>query len=228
MKTTILFLILVTGFMSLNSFAAGRDLASISHALRVEHAKELMGTGYKKSVVAKFDKKFQKKNQKEIEKHIYEVVKNRLPKKFQWKSYSVAKTIIEESNKHSLDPYFVMAVIAGESSFNPLAKGPVGEIGMMQLRPATGEWMSKILKTKWRGDKSLQDPVTNIKLGTAYLSWLRAKFERQGQLYLAAYNMGPKAVRNAVSRDVYPKDYPIHVMKRYIAFYKEIGEKKKI
>lgn len=207
--------------MSLNSFAS-RDLASVRHTIRVEHAKELMGTSYKKSVVAKFEKK------KNIDKHIFEVVKERLPKKHKWKAYSVARTIIEESHKRALDPYFVMAVISGESSFNPVAVGPVGEIGMMQLRPSTGEWMAKIIKMKWRGDKTLQDPISNIKLGTAYLSWLRSKFEGHGQLYLAAYNMGPKAVKNAVSRDVYPKDYPIHVMKRYIAFYKEISAKKKI
>jgi soluble lytic murein transglycosylase-like protein len=220
MKTQILFLILVTGLMSFNSFAS-RDLASVRQTLRVTHAKELMGTSYKKSVVAKFEQK------KDIEKNIYEVVKNRLPKKFQYKAYSVARTIIEESSKNSLDPYFVMAGVSGESSFNPLAVGPVGEIGMMQIRPSTGEWMSNILKTKWRGAKSLQDPVTNIKLGTAYLAWLRSKFDGHGQLYLAAYNMGPKSVKNAVSRNVYPKDYPIHVMKRYIAFYKDIGAKKK-
>ena len=221
MKTQFLFLILVTGMMSFNSFAS-RNLASVRQALRVEHAKELMGTSYKKSVVAKFEKK------QNIEKNIYDVVRNRLPKKFKWKAYSVARTIIEEASKNSLDPYFVMAVISGESSFNPLAVGPVGEIGMMQLRSSTGEWMSKILKTKWNGDKTLQDPIANIKLGTAYLAWLRNKFEGHGQLYVAAYNMGPKSVKNAVSRNVYPKDYPIHVMKRYIAFYKEIGAKKKI
>lgn len=207
--------------MSLNTFA-GRDLASVRRTLRVEHAKELMGKNYKRSVVAKFE------NKQNIEKNIHEVVKNRLPKKFKYKAYSVARTIIEESHKNSLDPYFVMAVISGESSFNPHAIGPVGEIGMMQIRLTTGEWMSKILKTKWQGEKSLQDPIQNIKLGTAYLAWLRNKFEGHGQLYLAAYNMGPKSVKNAVSRNVYPKDYPIHVMKRYIAFYKEMGSKKKI
>lgn len=119
-----------------------------------------------------------------------------------------------------------MAVISGESSFNPLAKGPVGEIGMMQIRPSTGKWMCGLMKKKWRGDKILRDPVENIKIGVAYLSWLRAKFAGNGQLYLAAYNMGPKSVKNAVSRNVYPKDYPIHVMKRYIAFYKDIGKQK--
>lgn len=179
-----------------------------------------MGNSYKKSIVSKFEQR------KDIEKNIYKIVNERLPKAFKYKAHTVAKTIIDESSKHSLDPYFVMAVISGESSFNPLAIGPVGEIGMMQIRPTTGEWISGVMKTKWRGEDSLRDPVQNIKLGVAYLSWLRSKFQGHGQLYLAAYNMGPKSVKNAVSRNVYPKDYPIHVMKRYIAFYKEIGRKK--
>jgi soluble lytic murein transglycosylase len=132
------------------------------------------------------------------------------------------KTIIREAAKHSLDPYFVMAVISGESSFNPQAKGPVGEIGLMQLRPTTGEWMAKKMKMKWRGHRTLLNPVENIKLGTQYLSWLRSKFDNQSQLYLAAYNMGAKSVRNALARSIRPKDYPRHVMKRYLAYYKKI------
>lgn len=216
-------LILVLLFVSTNVFSssvASRSLASVRHTNRIEHAKELMGPGYKKSIVSRFEKK------RDIEKNIYNVVKERLPKAYKSRAHDVAKTIIEEANEYSLDPYFVMAVISGESSFNPLAVGPVGEIGMMQIRPSTGKWMAGLLKTKWRGDKSLRDPVTNIKLGVAYLSWLRSKFAGNGQLYLAAYNMGPKSVKNAVSRNVYPKDYPIHVMKRYIAFYKDIGKQK--
>ncbi len=203
--------------MTGNSYAS-RSLASVRRTLRVEHARELMGTSFKKSVVSKHVVRM------DFEKKIYAVVKSRLPKKYAGQASSVAKTIIEESSKHSLDPFFVMAVISGESSFNPLAVGPVGEIGMMQIRPATGQWMSKIVKTKWNGEKTLRDPVQNIKLGTAYLAWLRNKFEGHGQLYVAAYNMGPRSVKKAVSRNVYPKDYPIHVMKRYIAFYKDMGK----
>jgi soluble lytic murein transglycosylase len=179
-----------------------------------------MGQSYKKSIVSKFEKK------QDLEMNIFKIVGERLPNAYKSKASPIARTIIDESARHSLDPYFVMAVISGESSFNPLAIGPVGEIGMMQIRPMTGKWMSEILKTNWKGDDSLRDPVKNIKLGVAYLSWLRTKFQGHGQLYVAAYNMGPKAVKKAVSRDVYPKDYPIHVMKRYIAFYKEIGKKK--
>lgn len=201
--------------MTTHASGNSRSLASI----RAEHARELMGDSYNRSIVSRLEDKH------DLVKNIFRIVKERLPKDYKSKATSIANAIINESKKNSLDPYFVMAVISGESSFNPVAIGPVGEIGMMQIRPSTGKWMSDIVKSKWQGDITLRDPVANIKLGVAYLSWLRNKFEGHGQLYLAAYNMGPRAVKNAVSRDVYPKDYPIHVMKRYISFYKEIGRK---
>jgi soluble lytic murein transglycosylase len=217
---TLLFIILLTGTFMVQANTPGRSLASVHHSLRVEHARELMGPRYKKSIVSRFE------HNNGFEQNIYEVVEKRLPKTFKSKATLIASTIIEEANKNSLDPYFVMAVISGESSFNPNAVGPVGEIGLMQIRLATGKWMAQIVKSKWDGEKTLRDPVANIKLGVAYLSWLRAKFEGHGQLYLAAYNMGPKSVKNAVSRNVFPKDYPIHVMKRYIAFYREMDLQK--
>jgi soluble lytic murein transglycosylase len=221
MKKLILTLMFVSGTVTANTETNSRSLASVRHSMRIEHARELMGNSYKKSIVSKFE------NRLDIEKNIFTVVNERLPKIFKPRANAIAKAIIDESTNHSLDPYFVMAVISGESSFNPLIIGPVGEIGLMQIRPTTGEWISKIIKAEWKGESTLKDPVKNIKLGVAYLSWLRNKFQGHGQLYVAAYNMGPKSVKKAVSRNVYPKDYPIHVMKRYIAFYKEIGRPEK-
>lgn len=193
-----------------------RSLASIKQDIRVDHARELLGKRYKKSIVSKFEA------HKGLEKNILATVTERLPKKFKNKAQNVTETIIKEAAKHGLDPYFVMAVISGESSFNPLAIGPVGEIGMMQIRPTTGEWMAKKVKMKWNGEKTLRDPIANIKLGTAYIAWLREKFDNHSQLYLAAYNMGARSVNKALAKNVWPKDYPKHVMKRYLAFYKSI------
>ena len=181
---------------------------------RITHARELMGSRYPSSVVAKA-------KTEGFEKNLLKAVQKGLPKAFKNKAASITKTIISESEKYQLDPYFLMAVIAGESSFNPLARGPVGEIGLMQIRASTGKWMAEKIKMKWRGKMTLKDPVSNIKLGAAYLAWLREKFEGQSQLYLAAYNMGPKSVKNALGKNIWPKDYPRHVMKRYLAFYRQ-------
>lgn len=209
--------ILSTSVFAKGPTTAARGLASIKQSVRVDHARELLGNRYKKSVVSRHE------FQKDMELNILATIQKRLPKAFKPQARGVATAIIKESSRHGLDPYFVMAVISGESSFNPIAKGPVGEIGMMQLRSSTGKWMAKIINMKWNGDKTLRDPVTNIKLGTAYLAWLRKKFDNHGQLYLAAYNMGPTSVRQALGKNIRPKDYPIHVMKRYIAFYKDMG-----
>jgi soluble lytic murein transglycosylase len=217
MKTYILItLSLVASSLSFGGVDVSRSLASIKQSVRVDHARELLGSRYKKSIVSTFEKS------KVLEKNILATVTKRLPKKYKTQAKAVTEAIIKEASAQGLDPYFVMAVISGESSFNPLAIGPVGEIGMMQIRPATGEWMAKKIKLAWKGDKTLRDPIANIKLGTAYLAWLREKFSNQSQLYLAAYNMGAKNVKKAVAKDVWPKDYPIHVMKRYLAFYKSI------
>lgn len=204
-------------FFASKSFAVNtRVVASAKPVnLQVSHARELLGENYSKTIsrIAKM---------KNIEAKVLATVKESLPKKFKGSATVVTKAIMNESKKHGLDPYFVMAVIAGESSFNPLAVGPVGEIGMMQIRPTTAEWLCKKMKITWRGEKSLENPVTNIKIGTAYLSMLRRQFDYQGQLYLAAYNMGARSVKRALDKNIRPKDYPIHVMKRYIAFYKAI------
>lgn len=213
----ILFLLMTA--LSFEAMGA-RNVASIRSSDRVLHARELLGRHYKRSVVRNFE------SDPSMERNILKTVNSRLPKKFKFHASTVASAIISESSKHSLDPYFVMAVISGESSFNPKAVGPVGEIGLMQLRLTTGEWMAKKMKMKWHGDKTLNDPVANIKLGTAYLAWLRERFKGHGQLYVAAYNMGALSVKRAVGRNVWPKDYPRHVMKRYLAFYKEMGTTK--
>jgi soluble lytic murein transglycosylase len=202
--------------LALSATDISRSLASIKQNLRVDHARELLGKRYNRSIVSTFEK------HKGLEKNILATVSKRLPAKYKSQASKITETIIKEATAHKLDPYFVMAVISGESSFNPRAIGPVGEIGMMQLRPATAEWMAHKIKMKWKGERSLRDPVTNIRLGTAYIAWLREKFDNHSQLYLAAYNMGPKSVKTALNKNVWPKDYPRHVMKRYLAFYKSI------
>jgi soluble lytic murein transglycosylase len=216
MKNKFLFFMLLLVSTLANAKDAFRSVASIKQNLRIGHAKELLGKRYRKSVVSHFE------NQEGLEKNLLEIVTKSLPKNYKNKAAVVSNTIIKEAGKYKLDPYFLMAVISGESSFNPEAKGPVGEIGLMQLRPSTGEWIAKMIDAKWDGEKTLKDPVANIKLGAAYINWLRNKTDNKSQLYLAAYNMGLKSVKKAVKKNIYPKDYPIHVMKRYLAFYKSI------
>ena len=57
------------------------------------------------------------------------------------------------------------AVVKVESNFNPKARGSAGEIGLMQIKPATARMMG------YSGSsKGLYDPETNIKFGMMYLA----------------------------------------------------------
>ena len=86
---------------------------------------------------------------------------------------------------YQLAPHLVLAVMATESNFDPLAESPKKAQGLMQLIPDTAARFKV---------KKITDPVQNIRGGMAYLRWLLAYFEGDLQLVLAAYNAGEGAV----------------------------------
>ncbi len=209
---------------SLQAGKGGRKLAAVTkepklllsktqREFRLSHAQELLGKYYSRSVVRGGEKL------KKVNSKIYRYAREHLPKKFRKQYKEVAQTIIDESLKNEFDPVFLVSIINGESSFNPEQRGSLDEIGLMQLRPGTGEWIAKKYGLPWNGDKTLLDPIQNIRIGAAYLHYLRDKFDSHAQLYLAAYNMGVRNVGDALDKNVWPKDYPIHVMRRYVDFY---------
>ena len=87
--------------------------------------------------------------------------------------------------EYQLDPHVVLAVIAQESNFDPLALSPKNAQGLMQLIPDTARRF---------GVRNASDPAQNIRGGMAYLRWLLAYFEGDLMLALAAYNAGERAV----------------------------------
>ena len=84
-----------------------------------------------------------------------------------------------------LDPHVVLAVMAQESNFDPLAESPKNAQGLMQLIPDTARRFKV---------RNILDPAQNIRGGMAYLRWLLAYFEGDLTLALAAYNAGERAV----------------------------------
>ena len=87
--------------------------------------------------------------------------------------------------EYQLAPHLVLAVMAAESNFDPLALSPKKAQGLMQLMPDTA--------TRFKVRK-IEDPAQNIRGGMAYLRWLLAYFEGDLALVLAAYNAGEGAV----------------------------------
>ena len=194
-------------------------LSEIQRQIRLQHAHELLGKYYRGSIVRSGERVTK------INSKIYRWTRELLPKKHRKEYQVVAQTIIDEALKYGFDPVFLMSVIQGESSFKPEMRGKLDEIGLMQLRPATAKWISHKYAMEWKGDASLKDPSTNIRIGAAFLSYLRERFDSHATLYLAAFNMGQKNVDSAMDRKIWPKDYPNHVMRRYVAFYHELDER---
>ena len=75
------------------------------------------------------------------------------------------------ASMNGVSPALVHAVIQVESNYKPYSKGRAGEIGLMQIKPATARLMGYAGTTT-----GLFDPETNIKYGLKYL----AKAQRLG------------------------------------------------
>lgn len=106
---------------------------------------------------------------------------------------AVARTIQEESIRHDVSRDLVLAVMRTESGFFNWARSEVGALGLMQIMPATGEMLVKRMGIPWAGERTLFDPVVNVRLGVAYLAELRDRY-RSWDKALAAYNWGPGAI----------------------------------
>jgi soluble lytic murein transglycosylase len=94
--------------------------------------------------------------------------------------------IREYSSKNGVDPYTIMGLIHQESYFNPKAKSYVGATGLMQLMPATG----RELAANFHIAPHLDNPETNIRLGTAHFKMLVNLFGGSNELAIASYNAG--------------------------------------
>ena len=188
--------------------------------LRLEHSQELLGKYYGKSTV-RFGESVPK-----INSQIYRWTKERLPRKYKKESGKIAQAIIDTALKHEFDPVFLMSIIETESSFNPTVLGGAGEIGLMQILPPTAEWMAAKTGLPYKGKKTLKDPISNIRIGAAYLAFLRDRFDMHARLYIAAYNMGQGNVDIAQAKKIWPKDYPGAVMRNYVDFYERLKEKR--
>jgi len=120
-----------------------------------------------------------------------------------------------------LDPFLVAALVAQESTFDPVIRSSANAVGLMQVLPSTGRQFARKLKiTNFTAEK-LTDPETNVRLGTAIFAESIRKFG--GVHYaLAAYNAGDHRVsswqreRPGMPQDVFIDDIPFPETQNYV------------
>lgn len=116
-------------------------------------------------------------------------------------STSITYIITEEASKQHFDPKVALAVAKIESSLDPSAVGPMGEIGLFQIRPQ----FSPLSRTQ------LFDPKINAREGIRKLIEMRRLCPaKDGLTWVVCYN-------NGLRHPKYPKLYPYY--RRFMVAY---------
>lgn len=112
------------------------------------------------------------------------------------KANPYADMIAKYANQNGVPVELATAVVQIESNFNPRMRGSAGEIGLMQVKPATARLMGYSGSTK-----GLYDPDTNIRIGMKYLAMAQQLGGGPTCNTILKYNAGHGATRmNPVSQ----------------------------
>lgn len=103
----------------------------------------------------------------------------------------------QAAEKH-LDPALIAAVIYSETRFRPRTS-PTGAEGLMQIEPATAEFLAKRSGATSFTVADLSHPQVNIAYGSYYLRYLLNHYHDNLVMALAAYNGGQTNVDAWVS-----------------------------
>ncbi len=98
-----------------------------------------------------------------------------------------------------LDPALIAAVIYAESKFEPQTSS-AGALGLMQIMPATAEYLAQLSGGHTFTTADLAQPEVNVAYGSYYLRYLLDYYEGNEMLALAAYNGGLANVNRWLAR----------------------------
>ncbi|NET49162.1 MAG: transglycosylase SLT domain-containing protein [Merismopedia sp. SIO2A8] len=123
------------------------------------------------------------------------------------------------SHQNDLNPVLVTALMRQESRFQPAIKSVAGATGLMQVMPATADWIANQIDLD---TYNLTSPQDSIKLGTWYLSYTHGEYADNSMFAIASYNAGPGNVAKWIDRfgtrdlDTFVTQIPFPETKGYV------------
>ena len=130
--------------------------------------------------------------------------------------YEISKTIYEESIRYNFNPLLITAIIKTESNYDPKAISDSYAYGLCQVRRFIAPELAENIDIKWDGaEKTLFDPIKNIKIGVYYLSMLNRNFNDL-KTAVIAYNQGPYAVQEQLTNN---QELPDNYVNKVLNYY---------
>ncbi len=105
-----------------------------------------------------------------------------------------------------VEPQVAYSIARQESGFNPRAVSSANALGLMQVTPAAGKYVTKKFGLPFDQKRLLNDPAYNVRIGAAELGDLIESYRGSYILSFAAYNAGRTRVREWVERYGDPRD----------------------
>lgn len=121
--------------------------------------------------------------------------------------FGYREVIEKHAGEYGVDPLLVAAVIYVESKFNAQAVSSKGARGLMQVMPATAQWIARNIGLGNISEEMLLDPDINIRMGTWYLADLSREFGGNLYVMIAAYNGGRGQVARWLEEGVWSGSY---------------------
>lgn len=109
------------------------------------------------------------------------------------------QVIREQAAAKHLDPALIAAVIYAETKFDPRTS-PAGAEGLMQIEPATAEFLAKLSGGYRFQTSDLATPSVNVAYGSYYLRYLLDHYSGDEMPAIAAYNAGLANVDKWIAR----------------------------
>jgi soluble lytic murein transglycosylase len=112
---------------------------------------------------------------------------------------SYSSVIRQQAAAKHVPPDLIAAVIYAETKFDPRPSS-AGAEGLMQILPATAEFLARRSGATTFTVADLATPSVNIAYGSYYLRYLLDRYNNQEMLALAAYNGGETNVDQWLAR----------------------------